>query len=326
VSTSPPARLEALTLAALRRHSGRSQAQVASAMGTTQSGVSRLERQADVRASTLQEYVVALGGRLRLVVELDGREIDLCLPTSDTSDTPDDRREYRVIWQDPTTRGFHHVGWLEHVRGNFTFSYTDEARSNAAFKPFPPFPLFDETYRASELFPFFAVRLISAMDPNFEAVLDALGLSRAEATPAELLAHSSAEPAYDTIQVVPEPVELPDRSVVRTFLASGVRHVDEQDPDGLSARVAGLKSGDSLDLVPEPSNPFNHRALRLFAGDAPVGWVPDYLVEEIHAYLGSKREVTLTVERANGPETPWHVRLLCRLTVAPPATSAGPLT
>lgn len=317
--TPPSAPDEALTLAALRRHSGRSQAQVASAMGTTQSGVSRLERQADVRASTLQEFVEALGGRLRLVVEFDGQAVDIRLPTSDAVEAQDDRREYRVIWQDPTSRAFHHVGWLEHARGEFTFSYTDEARANPAFKPFPPFPLFQKRYRAPDLFPFFAVRLLSAMDPNFTAVLDALGLSRAEATPAELLAHSSAESAYDTIQVVPEALERPDGSLVRTFLASGVRHVDEYDPDAVSARVASLKPGESLDLASEPDNPFNYRALKLLADGAPVGWVPDYLLEEVHAHLDSGRGISLVVERANGPEAPWHVRLLCRITIGPQA-------
>ena len=58
-----------LSLSELRRRIGRSQAEVALAIGTTQSGVSRLERQPDMLLSTLDEYVSALGGRLRLVVE-----------------------------------------------------------------------------------------------------------------------------------------------------------------------------------------------------------------------------------------------------------------
>lgn len=56
-------------LANLRRRVQRTQTTVADAMGTTQSGVARIERQDDWRLSTLDAYVGSLGGRLRLVVE-----------------------------------------------------------------------------------------------------------------------------------------------------------------------------------------------------------------------------------------------------------------
>lgn len=61
----------------------------------------------------------------------------------------------------------------------------------------------------------------------------------------------------------------------------------------------------------------NPRALQLAAGDNPVGWVPDYLVEEVHGYMRSGRSLSFSVARANGPDVPWHLRLLCQLTVEP---------
>ena len=64
----------ALRLAELRKLAGRSQARVATSMGTTQSAVSRTERQGDLLLSTLDQYVAALGGSLKLCVELNGTE------------------------------------------------------------------------------------------------------------------------------------------------------------------------------------------------------------------------------------------------------------
>jgi transcriptional regulator with XRE-family HTH domain len=314
----------AVPLSELRKRLGRSQAEVASAIGTTQSGVSRIERQPDIRLSTLDEYVSALGGRLHIVVEHGAARTEVELPSLRQHRTENQRREYRVIWQDQATRALVHVAWLEFTGDEFVFSYTGDAKSNANFPPFPSFPLFDETYRSVELFPFFSVRLTSTADPRFDAIIDALGLTREQATPAELLARSPSESPHDTIQVIPEPTEIPEGTLVRTFLVSGVRHVDEQNPDRMSQLVDTLEPGTQLQLVPEPTNPTNPHALQLAADGTIIGWVPDYLVDEIHTYLEGKRPLSFIVERANGPETPWHLRVLCRLTVALPASEKQP--
>ena len=68
-----------VSLAALRRDLGLTQAQVARRLGMTQSDVSKLERREDARLSTLLAYARALGGLL-LVTFDDGetvREIQL---------------------------------------------------------------------------------------------------------------------------------------------------------------------------------------------------------------------------------------------------------
>jgi transcriptional regulator with XRE-family HTH domain len=324
------------TLSELRKRLGWSQAQVAGAIGTTQSGVSRIERQPDIRLSTLDEYVSALGGRLHLVVEHDAGRTEVVLSSVRQERTEKQKREYRVIWQDQATRGLVHVGWLEFTGDDFVFSYTVAAKARAGFSPFPAFPMFDETYRSVELFPFFAVRLTTTADPQFEAILDALGLTQDLATPAELLARSPSESPHDTIQVIPEPTEMVDGTLVRTFLVSGVRHADEQSPERAGQLGNSLEPGTPLQLVPEPTNPMNPRALQLAANGAVIGWVPDYLVDEIHMYIEGTRPFSFVIERANGPETPWHLRLLCRLTVAPspskersvtgqPAETTGPM-
>lgn len=64
--------VRAQRLADLRKSSGSTQVQVAAAIGVTQGYVSRLERGdlAHTELGTLESYVEALGGRLRVSVEM----------------------------------------------------------------------------------------------------------------------------------------------------------------------------------------------------------------------------------------------------------------
>ena len=308
--SSPP-----VTLSELRRRLGRSQSEVATAIGTTQSGVSRIEHQSDMRVSTLNEYVNALGGHLRLVVEHGTDDLDIAIPSLKQS-TAHETREFRVIWQDKETRSLLHVGWLEFTGEQYVFSYTDEARSHPRFQPFPTLPVYDKTYRSRDLFPFFAIRLTSTADPHYDTVLNAVGITPGNATPAELLARVPTESPHDTIQVVPEATEMPDGTLLRLFLVSGSRHADQQDPQ-VSRHIENLTEGAPLRVVPEPNNPKSPAALQLVADGKRVGWVPNYLLSEIHSHITSNRPISFAVARANGPTVPWHLRLLCRMTVEP---------
>ena len=67
----------ALKLAELRSELGLTQTDVAEAVASTQSAISRLERQGDVLLSTLRSYVEATGGTLRIVASYGDHEYDL---------------------------------------------------------------------------------------------------------------------------------------------------------------------------------------------------------------------------------------------------------
>ncbi len=64
---------EEMSLRDLRKALGKTQVAVAKKLGMKQENVSRLEQRADVLLSTLDGYLNALGGRLRLVAEFRGR-------------------------------------------------------------------------------------------------------------------------------------------------------------------------------------------------------------------------------------------------------------
>jgi Helix-turn-helix len=67
----------AVTLKAVRELAGMTQEQVAAASGVTQIEVSRAERRADHKLSTLRRYVVALGGELEVWVQLGEKRVRL---------------------------------------------------------------------------------------------------------------------------------------------------------------------------------------------------------------------------------------------------------
>jgi transcriptional regulator with XRE-family HTH domain len=66
-----------MNLAAMRELVGRSQTEVAEAMGSSQSEISRSERREDHLVSTLREYIRALGGELELTARFGDRSIRL---------------------------------------------------------------------------------------------------------------------------------------------------------------------------------------------------------------------------------------------------------
>ncbi len=309
--------IDELGLGELRARTRRTQAQIAEAIGTSQSGVSRIERQNDFLISTLRDYIAATGGRLHLVARYPDFDCELRLTVLD--ENPADVREartFRVIWQNMRTRQLVHVGWLEFTGREFAFGYTPDAEIDSDFEPFAAFPDLRATYRSTALFPFFADRVVSSARPDYDHLIAALGLTRAEATPVELLARSGGWTPHDTIQVVPEPVVDDEGKEVRPFLVSGVRHVDEDNLDRVAALVAELRPGQQLDLADEPDNPTNPRAILLQTAGQCIGWIPDYLLDYVHKQRDAGKHVAAVVEHANGAEAPWHMRLLCRLEVS----------
>ena len=62
--------LAAIRLAELRKQQHVSQTQLAEKMHVSQASISQLENQGDVQLSTLMRYVHALGGKLRIEVDM----------------------------------------------------------------------------------------------------------------------------------------------------------------------------------------------------------------------------------------------------------------
>lgn len=217
-------------------------------------------------------------------------------------------RRVLLIWQNPHTRGFVRVGELETLTdGGFTFSYTDQARQDPAFTPLAQYPDLSSVYRSTSLPAFFANRLMSDRRRSYPEYVSQLGLTE-PADPIEMLVRTGGPRATDTFHIVDDLCDLADGTVVSRFFASAIRHVE-----GADDRVAELRPGQELALRPDPENPKNDRALLLdVRSEAPVGYVPDWLVDDVHRLWQEAHTVKITVDRIN-PGAPYHLRLLCRL-------------
>lgn len=66
-----------IDLAAARQTSGMTQEAVAAEMGKSQENVSRIERQRDVRVSTLAQFIQAQGGELEINAVFSGKRVSL---------------------------------------------------------------------------------------------------------------------------------------------------------------------------------------------------------------------------------------------------------
>lgn len=64
---------EEISLRDLREARRQTQAKIAKDLNIGQDSVSRLERRSDMLISTLRDYVAALGGRMRVIVEFEDR-------------------------------------------------------------------------------------------------------------------------------------------------------------------------------------------------------------------------------------------------------------
>lgn len=83
------AKIFAFQLAELRSELGINQVDLAERLGITQGGISRLERSADPKLSTLCKLTSALGGTLRIEISVGDRSVSFAYPSSPESSSLD---------------------------------------------------------------------------------------------------------------------------------------------------------------------------------------------------------------------------------------------
>ena len=211
-----------------------------------------------------------------------------------------------VAWQHPGSRLISPVGLLEHSPEIYRFRYLRRAAELPDFQPFLSFPAWERAYTSRWLFPLFAQRVMSPRRPDFQQFLRQLDLDE-DATPWEQLARSEGRSSGDTVQVFPIPVVHDDRTTMCRFLVHGIRHVT-------GGRLPPLQPGDPLALHDDVRNEVNPAAVLVeTSSGAPLGFVPDLLLEHLCEVRAAESQMRLSVEHVNGPEAPPHLRLLARL-------------
>lgn len=232
-------------------------------------------------------------------------------------------RRLVVTWQHPDERLIEPIGKLDYDGHCYRFGYIRHVLQVKNFRPLLGFRNLYRQYTSDQLFPFFAQRVMDPRRPDYHRYVQRLGLPD-DASPWEQIARSQGRRQGDTIQLLPEPIN--DHGViVCRFLVNGVRHVPgpsrildgrpiQVDRNQVEAALRDLRPGDSLDIAREADNPVNKLALMVMAGSTtPVGWIPNLMLEDMHRLM-SRAKVTVTADHINGPNAPWHLRLLALLT------------
>jgi hypothetical protein len=214
-------------------------------------------------------------------------------------------RRLRLIWKDPQTGRYSHIGWFDALAdGRYSFSYAAGAVENKNFTHVSQYPDLSRTYVSESLPAFFANRVMNRRRPSYEQYIDWLGLTP-DALPVEVMARTGGGRATDFYQLV-EDLDLRDGHCEARFFVSGMRHVTP----GL-ALLDDLQKGQELDLRDEPDNPVNERAVLLNTEGRPVGYVPDWMVNDVHR-LRTEGAVRVYVDKVN-PDAPARLAVLCRL-------------
>lgn len=219
-------------------------------------------------------------------------------------------RRFAVGWRNTSRPHAAPVGVLDYDDAGYRFEYLHNVDRIPDFRPFLGFPDFRRAYEAERLWPFFALRVMDRKRPDYRDYLARLGLP-GDASSLDVLSRSGGARKGDSIYLAEEPQVAHDGHTEATFLVRGARYAthDHSSADHASR----LRAGDRLMLKRDRENPVNPEAILLATETgAAVGWVPDVLIPYAHAvHSGGKGHVT--VLQNNGPESPWHLRLLVRL-------------
>ena len=226
-------------------------------------------------------------------------------------------RRLIVTWKSDASKGILPVAELI-IRGaqpRYRFGYLEGVREAqlSGFQPFLAFPRLEARYESEDLFPFFTNRVLPTTRPDYLESLTAIGLDVQDASVAEVLGRTNGRRATDRIETILVPV--PDAlGRYRThFFLRGVSY-----SPGAEEIIAQLDPDAPLTLVVDASNDYNARARQVQARGHRLGYVPDYLVEDLDALERAGTVPEVFGERANLPPQPAHYRLLCRIDCAWP--------
>ncbi len=221
-------------------------------------------------------------------------------------------RRLFVAWRSPT-RQIVPIGELRQIDDasgtRYEYAYLKIAETAIDQYRLPGFPDLHCRYTSTDLFATFANRVMPRNRDDYDAFVSRLGLCT-PVDPFEVMERSGGRRQTDRIEVFGEPA-LEDDNLSALFFLRGIRHID-----GAEDRVARLTSEQPLGIRQDEKNPVNPLALTLLDNHSKVvGYLPDYLVDTAHELCELNGTFpTVTVEHINNRDTPFHMRLLCRLT------------
>ncbi len=228
-----------------------------------------------------------------------------------------------VAWQDPSNRSWYPVGRLSKPDNFYQFVYThgaNRAKRDTSFDRLPGFNDLNQIYESHDLFPLFANRLPNESRPDYDELVDYLGLPKNQHDPISMLAVSGGRRVTDAIEMFPYPEPDSEGRYCIHFFVHGLRYFSNMATE----RVRILEPGEQLLLMADMQNPFDRHAITLRTADndarrCMVGYMPRYLLLDAwQVFLEHPNSVEVKVVRVNLPPAPLQVRLLCSLTASWP--------
>jgi hypothetical protein len=218
-----------------------------------------------------------------------------------------------VVWQNPKSRSYYHIGTLSYFDDHYEFSYTNDQNGDwklhdalkNGYMLHPAFPDPNKIYKSKELFAAFDRRLPSPDRSDFEEILKDLGLNE-NYTKMELLEATRGRLANDTYSFErPLRVEA-DGKVHTSFFIHGMRYqnLPKEWPQWLQInRTVKLKQ--------EPENLVDPNAVAIYTHDGnKLGYVPGFYTKGVFALLENGAEPYVRVCYINEKSTPhWWVKV-----------------
>jgi hypothetical protein len=219
-----------------------------------------------------------------------------------------------LAWQDPTSRRWHIIGQLKHVREGYEFRYTSGIKNIKESSVLTNMPEHDKVYRSPELFSLFKNRVMPKSRPEYSNYLHWLALDSANKSSTDdldTLAISGGEKETDFFRIIPVPEKKSSGLFSFKFLVHGVNYLDEH----VKERINNLNKDDRLYLMDDFQNEKDRLALSLRTVEpiCIVGYIPAYLtnvIREMRKIEGSVNSMTVNVVQVN-KDAPVQMRLLC---------------
>lgn len=220
--------------------------------------------------------------------------------------------ELWLIWQNAETRQRYHVGRLLQQDGVYKFTYeTSGSRRKLAdaldngYRPHLAFPDTNKVYTSNKLFGPFARRLPDIRRPDYQTILQDLGLPR-DCTEMDVLRATGGILATDTYEFV-SPIFIEDNHFDFDFFVAGWRYYDGESV------IDQLRSGDFVDFSLDPENPEDHKAVLVMSVNGErLGYIPAFYsvwmfeiiqkkctfqtrIESIHPHAVPHRKVNISI-------------------------------
>jgi len=223
------------------------------------------------------------------------------------------KKSLLLIWRDPDTFLYFHVGTLTYDKQNYVFEYTHYTDSERRVRDaiahgytlHPAFPNLEEKYVSKELFLAFSRRIPSKNRVDYHKVLDTFGLP-IEADKMDVLRATRGALGNDPYFFA-EPLRLVEnQKLLNHFYISGMRHVNLNKNWHKSLSV-----GDELILEVDEHNKHDKNAVKILSkSQHHLGYVPGIFAKAIRALLDRNVYMKVVVQEVNPTYSPrWWVQV-----------------